>query len=66
MAMRLRQVNGVWIALCAAKYGKRSNDVYLDDGQHQAITEKYLRDWKKNGLISLPRDDVDTDGQSDS
>ncbi|WP_119305214.1 hypothetical protein [Dongia deserti] len=45
MAIRLRTVNGVRIALCAAETDPMPGDVYLDDGDHYALAAKFSRDW---------------------
>ncbi len=55
MAIRLRLVNkssNRWEALCAAEHTACEDDVYLDDGQHDALTEKFLAAWTSGGLIS--------------
>lgn len=53
MAIRLRRdANGEWVALCAAETDPLEGDVYLGDGQHYALTLKYLRDWEKSGLLT--------------
>ncbi len=46
MAIRLRKVNGMLIALCAAETAAMPDDVYLDDGQHYAIAAKFWRDYQ--------------------
>ncbi len=46
MAMRLRVVEDRLVALCAAETEPMPNDVYLDDGQHYAIAEKFWRDYQ--------------------
>ena len=45
MAVRLRTVNGVRVALCAAETDEKPGDVYLDDGDHYALAAKFRRDW---------------------
>lgn len=45
MAIRLRTVNGVRVALCAAETDEQPGDVYLDDGEHYALAAKFRRDW---------------------
>jgi len=45
MAVRLRTVNGVRVALCAAETDPQPGDVYLDDGDHYALAAKFSRDW---------------------
>ena len=45
MAIRLRMVDGVRVALCAAKTRHEEDDIYLDDGWHYAISQKYWRDY---------------------
>jgi hypothetical protein len=44
MAIRLRTVGGVRVALCAAETDEMPGDVYLDDGDHYAIAAKYAQD----------------------
>ena len=46
MAIRLRTVNGVRIALCAAETDPEPGDVYLDDGEHYALAAKFCHDWQ--------------------
>jgi uncharacterized protein with PhoU and TrkA domain len=36
MAIRLRKIEGRWIAVCAACTVVKDGDVYIDDGQHEA------------------------------
>ena len=45
MAIRLRRVNGVMVALCAAETDATRGDLYLDDGMHYALAAKFCRDW---------------------
>ena len=46
MAIRIRTVNGVRVALCAAETDPEPGDVYLDDGDHYALAAKFRRDWQ--------------------
>lgn len=46
MAIRLRTVGGVRVALCAVESDERPGDVYLDDGEHYALAAKFRRDWQ--------------------
>jgi len=46
MAIRIRTVNGVRVALCAAETDLEPGDVYLDDGDHYALAAKFRRDWQ--------------------
>lgn len=46
MAIRLRTVNGVRVALCAAETDAMPGDVYLDDGEHYALAAKFAHDWQ--------------------
>lgn len=48
MAIRLREVNGVMVALCAAETSSLPNDVYIDDRYHYALSCKFARDHLKN------------------
>jgi hypothetical protein len=44
MAIRLRTVNGVRVALCAAETDAAPGDLYLDDGDHYALAAKFAQD----------------------
>lgn len=46
MAIRLRTVNGVMIALCAVESDPMPDDLYLDDAHHYALAAKFMEDWK--------------------
>lgn len=48
--MRLRKVNGKWIAVCAARTTKKTNDIYIDDEQDHAIRSKISFDNRSEGL----------------
>jgi hypothetical protein len=45
MAIRLRTVNGIRVALCAAETDEEPEDVYLHDGEHYALAAKFRQDW---------------------
>jgi hypothetical protein len=46
MAIRIRRVNGVTVALCAVESDPMPGDTYLDDGAHYALAAKFCRDWQ--------------------
>jgi hypothetical protein len=46
MAIRIRSVEGVMVALCAAETDPDPADLYLDDGQHYALAAKFAQDWQ--------------------
>lgn len=50
MAIRLRKINDIWVALCAVESDPKEGDVYMDDGQHYALACKFARehtvDWQ--------------------
>lgn len=46
MAIRLRTVDGIRVALCAVESDPLPGDVYLDDGEHYALAAKFARDWQ--------------------
>lgn len=46
MAIRIRQVDGTLIALCAAETDHKEGDLYLDDGIHFALVTKFSEDYK--------------------
>ena len=50
MAIRLRTINGIRIALCAAETDELPGDVYLDDNDHYALAAKFARD-NNTGVI---------------
>jgi hypothetical protein len=45
MAIRIRTVDGLRVALCAAETDPMPGDVYLDDASHYALAAKFSRDW---------------------
>ena len=45
MAIRIRTVEGVRVALCAVETDPAPGDTYLDDGDHYALAAKFSRDW---------------------
>ncbi len=53
MAIRIRKINnkGHLVALCAAEHKYKKGDLYLNDTIHQALAEKFMADWKSNGII---------------
>jgi len=57
MAIRIRIINNVTVALCAYETDAAEGDVYLDDAQHYALAAKFRADWygKKNN-IRYPRE----------
>lgn len=46
MAIRLRTVDGVMVALCAVESDPMPDDLYLDDAHHYALAAKFSEDWK--------------------
>ena len=52
MAIRLRTVNGLRIALCAAETKPAAGDIYLDDSDHHALMAKFVRDLQSEGWFS--------------
>ncbi len=51
MAIRLRTVNGIHVALCAAKTSPIQGDIYIDDAFHYAISQKYWRDYDEIEIV---------------
>lgn len=51
MAIRLRMTDEHWIALCAAETQAKKDDVYLDDGMHKALSDKFQKDFIKMGFM---------------
>lgn len=59
MSIRIRTVNGVRVALCAARSVATPGDVYLDDADHAALASKFMEDFVSEGFITagqLPPD----------
>lgn len=51
MAIRLRKVNGIHVALCAAKSRPIQGDIYINDSFHYAISQKYWRDYDEIDIV---------------
>ena len=58
MAIRIRKVKDnkafggfSYVALCAAESLPEEGDVYLDDGMHGSLTEKFTKDFIKMGFM---------------
>ncbi len=49
MAIRIRVIDGVKVALCAARSMAKEGDVYLDDGEHHALYVKFDLDFASEG-----------------
>ncbi len=45
MAIRLRNVGGTLVALCAARSVPKPGDLYLDDAAHHALAVKFDMDF---------------------
>ena len=55
MAIRIREIYGEVVALCAAKTKAKDGDIYLDDRAHHALSTKFGVDWVSEGRL---KDDV--------
>jgi len=55
MAIRIRKVKGILVALCAAETKPRKNDIYIDDNEHHALYKKFENDFRKEGLLKKKR-----------
>jgi hypothetical protein len=49
MAIRLRRVEGQWVALCAVESDPKEGDVYIDDAQDSALRVKFMQDYDVPG-----------------
>ncbi len=56
MAIRLRTVGNIRVALCAAETDAKPGDMYLDDGDHYALAAKFSRDWAGRPDIVYPEE----------
>ena len=53
MAIRIRfNEDGGYVALCAVESKAERGDVYLNDGMHTALSEKFTEDFKKMGFLN--------------
>lgn len=55
MAMRVRVVNGVVVAVCAATTPAKAGDLYIDDAQDHAIRSKLAQDWNSESGYGIPQ-----------
>ncbi len=51
MAIRLRMVGDIAVAICAAHSEPKPDDIYLDDKWHYAISQKYWRDYDEIDIV---------------
>jgi len=49
MSIRIRVVDGVLVALCAARSMPKEGDIYLDDAAHGALSDKFAEDFGTEG-----------------
>ena len=56
MAIRIREVEGVTVALCAAKTRARKSDIYLDDNAHHALYTKFAVDWESETVDEIVKE----------
>ena len=54
MSIRIRRINGVIVALCAARSVEKPGDIYLDGAQHHALAEKFSADFQSEGFNTHP------------
>lgn len=59
MAIRIRQIDGKVVALCAAKTKAKDGDTYLDDNAHHALSTKFAVDFHSEGWITADVADKD-------
>ncbi len=59
MAIRIRKIKSdisfsgfSYVALCAAKSKQKKGDIYLDDGMHEALSDKFDKDFREMGFIN--------------
>lgn len=60
MAIRIRKVGGILVAVCAARSVEKDGDTYLDDGQHHALAEKFRADFQSEGYNTTPLEGIET------
>lgn len=54
MSIRIRNVNGTTVALCAVESDPMPGDIYLDDAAYHALSTKFALDWQEMGFIDDP------------
>lgn len=52
MAIRIRLIDGDYVAVCAAKTKAKEGDIYLNDEVHHALSTKFAVDFQSEGLIT--------------
>ena len=52
MSIRIREIKGHIVAVCAAKTKAKEGDIYLNDGAHHALTTKFGVDWVSEGRLT--------------
>ena len=57
MAIRIRTINGITIALCAVESDPKEGDLYLHDGIHHALSTKFGLDFYSEGFLKNPMAD---------
>jgi len=52
MAIRIRlNKKNHYVALCAAETKPKSGDLYIDDAMHEALADKFEKDWASMGFL---------------
>ena len=54
MALRIRIIDDVVVAMCAAKSEAKAGDIYLDDAQYLALMNKFANDFNKMHNLKIP------------
>ena len=54
VALRIRKINGKWVACCAAKTKPEPDDIYLDDGMFSAVMDKFAYDFNQMWGYNIP------------
>lgn len=60
MSIRLRMIDGLLVALCAARSVAQPGDRYLDDAEHHALAEKFRDDFRSEGYNTTPLSSEET------
>ena len=58
MSIRIREIEGETVALCAAKTEVQEGDIYLDDNAHHALFTKFAVDFESEGYYAGPVDEL--------
>ncbi len=66
MSIRIRRIDGLTIAICAARSIFKPGDIYLDDAAHYALYVKFASDFASEGVSEQPSPELAVMEQEES